>query len=659
MAVRQYIGARYVPLFMGEWNNKVAYEPLSVVQYQGASYTSKQAVPIGIEITNVDYWALTGNYNAQIEQYRQEVQEALRQLGEITTSVDELEKSTAQINDELEKSTAQINDELEKSTAQINENIDFLANRQQLSDTVFVSPFIELVGMNTQSCCAADVAGVRNIWLSKFNAENDIEIIHYAGKAKTSKSVGNLGHCNAMAYYNGKVYCATQGGSAPSGLGIAVFDAQTLTFEKSIPIDAWAIDTFNDKFYTLNAGDNLVHVYSPEFVQQETIAVNHPEIGVGQNIFVTERGIQILDNTNQESMSVWGSVISCYNFDGSPDKTITFAGFGEVEQVTKYNNTFLAAQNMNGVVIVGEVSLVSFPTSGLTPSAFVNRYSNSEVHYPVKLYIDPSFDNDFSNGTEQSPYKSCISLSNIIPLIKDAEIIVQSNCTDDISFYGSFLNLKITGKEENTKLPRINVNGSIYYNNGVYDKDPFGLTDASIKFYKCRIQPKNGTLFDAVSNMPAWFIDCVFDFTNGEWMVCKNAARPIYVDNLKLTGNSTQLNMTDMGSIGPVFILDPESAIIFNAVVSTTNQNAASTGLENKVFASGWRRNGWVTEGGDSIVNMPHTSPNQIDQIKFTINTGTMSIRHVSGIQTIEIDSSGNVTYPNIELGEWKTVTTA
>lgn len=73
MAVREYIGARYIPIFDGIWNNTKAYEPLTVVQYAGNSYTSRQFVPIGIEITNEEYWVETGNYNAQIEAYRQEV----------------------------------------------------------------------------------------------------------------------------------------------------------------------------------------------------------------------------------------------------------------------------------------------------------------------------------------------------------------------------------------------------------------------------------------------------------------------------------------------------------------------------------------------------------------------------------------------------------
>lgn len=69
-----YVGMRYVPLFDGEWNNAKDYEPLTVVSIEGNSYTSKTFVPAGVSpVGNPDYWAETGNYNAQIEAYRQEV----------------------------------------------------------------------------------------------------------------------------------------------------------------------------------------------------------------------------------------------------------------------------------------------------------------------------------------------------------------------------------------------------------------------------------------------------------------------------------------------------------------------------------------------------------------------------------------------------------
>lgn len=65
MATNRYIGARYVPLFTGEWDNTQTYEPLSVVTYQGDSYTSKAYVPTGVAITNTSYWIKTFDYNQQ------------------------------------------------------------------------------------------------------------------------------------------------------------------------------------------------------------------------------------------------------------------------------------------------------------------------------------------------------------------------------------------------------------------------------------------------------------------------------------------------------------------------------------------------------------------------------------------------------------------
>ena len=80
----KYVGARYVPLFAepAEWNINSTYEPLTIVLNEGNSYTSKQFVPVGIQIDNEEYWALTGNYNAQVEQYRQLVNQHIEEANQ-------------------------------------------------------------------------------------------------------------------------------------------------------------------------------------------------------------------------------------------------------------------------------------------------------------------------------------------------------------------------------------------------------------------------------------------------------------------------------------------------------------------------------------------------------------------------------------------------
>lgn len=89
--VRQYVGARYVPKFASptEWKEGASYEALTIVTYNNASYTSKVPVPptVGNPAQNKDYWALTGNYNAQVEEYRQTV-EGIKDLSRLTASYD-------------------------------------------------------------------------------------------------------------------------------------------------------------------------------------------------------------------------------------------------------------------------------------------------------------------------------------------------------------------------------------------------------------------------------------------------------------------------------------------------------------------------------------------------------------------------------------------
>jgi hypothetical protein len=89
----EYTGMRYVPVFADppEWSSANSYEPLEIVIHQGNSYTSKTFVPVGIDISDPQYWALTGNYNAQVEQYRQEVSAF---DGRITKNSNDIAKNT-------------------------------------------------------------------------------------------------------------------------------------------------------------------------------------------------------------------------------------------------------------------------------------------------------------------------------------------------------------------------------------------------------------------------------------------------------------------------------------------------------------------------------------------------------------------------------------
>lgn len=104
----QYVGARYAPIFGRkdeesiEWDNTKPYEPLTIVTYQGSSYTSRQEVPTGTDITNALYWVETGNYNSQIEAYRAEVERYRQKVDEYEDDIADIKSDIQGINTDIE-----------------------------------------------------------------------------------------------------------------------------------------------------------------------------------------------------------------------------------------------------------------------------------------------------------------------------------------------------------------------------------------------------------------------------------------------------------------------------------------------------------------------------------------------------------------------------
>lgn len=108
MGVNRYIGARYVPKFMGQWQLSVTYEPLSIVTHNGTSYTSKKVVPANTPLPdNVDseFWAVTGITDSQILQINSRLNNHDSQIADLNANLDRVDIA---IND-LETVTAELN----------------------------------------------------------------------------------------------------------------------------------------------------------------------------------------------------------------------------------------------------------------------------------------------------------------------------------------------------------------------------------------------------------------------------------------------------------------------------------------------------------------------------------------------------------------------
>lgn len=164
MATTQYIGARYVPKFFDnpsdhstQWVDTVEYEPLTIVTNAGYSYTSKQYVPRGIAITNAEYWALTGNFNGQVAQYVEQVQQLAEQVNgfsddleeaidDITTGYTSADAALqASVNSQMQTLQTTVNGQLEDLEETVNESISELQDDTALA-TILAGKYMTISG---------------------------------------------------------------------------------------------------------------------------------------------------------------------------------------------------------------------------------------------------------------------------------------------------------------------------------------------------------------------------------------------------------------------------------------------------------------------------------------------------------------------------------
>lgn len=125
----QYIGSRYVPIFADpiEWDIHRSYESLTIVTHDGESYTSKCNVGPGIDITNERYWAKTGAYNAQVEQYKNEVKD-------LSSQVSGFASDNAEFREKIDQFTKD-NAEMKNTVAEDKARVDALAERVATAET--------------------------------------------------------------------------------------------------------------------------------------------------------------------------------------------------------------------------------------------------------------------------------------------------------------------------------------------------------------------------------------------------------------------------------------------------------------------------------------------------------------------------------------------
>jgi hypothetical protein len=321
--VTQYVGARYVPLFAEplEWDKTKAYEPLTIVLHQGNSYTSRQYVPVGVEIGNDSFWALTGNYNAQVEQYRKEAKA-------VSDKCDTIAKEAKAVSDKCDTIAKKANDAL--SLAQTYEQ-DIASNDAELAGTA-ESGLKKLITDETERAKGAEGTISQNLGTISGNVNtltqtvNTLTTLTQTVNTLTqtvneqSEAISN----NTTANHNHDLQLA---GTLDSGLKELInskFPIAADSIEDGV-ITATKLDT--------SAINSILHGFTVRrFDSTDSNADNTgmicPEGGTLQGFYIVELGILVLNNFVGTEKQTGGNVFSLPSYVPSVSKEIQLSNFG-------------------------------------------------------------------------------------------------------------------------------------------------------------------------------------------------------------------------------------------------------------------------------------------------------------------------------------------
>ncbi len=135
-----YIGMRYVPKFMGDWDStmQTAYESLSIVLYNRNTYTSKRPVPVNIPLSNTEYWVMTGFYDGQVARLQEEIDALSARIDAFSTRFDSIDSAIAAINTTVSALTSRVA-AAETGIASANSAITALAGRVSTNEGSIVA----------------------------------------------------------------------------------------------------------------------------------------------------------------------------------------------------------------------------------------------------------------------------------------------------------------------------------------------------------------------------------------------------------------------------------------------------------------------------------------------------------------------------------------
>ena len=465
MSVTQYIGARYVPLFAEplQWDSTKTYEPLTIVYDGGNSYTSRQFVPAGKLLTDEAYWALTGNYNAQIEQYRAEVAAYDKRIKVVETDTTQLKTDTTKLKTDtaqLKTDTTQLKTDttqLKTDTAQLKNSLNAITPFDSVptmdsakgvtSAGVYnalqaivesTSKKVVVIGDSWVMSPTADYS----LWINLFKQRypNNVFSTHYDYQSPvkildTKNEIDILAADNTFendSVTDVLMIAGLNGGTAEDALNVAKYAREKFNANLTF---TWAQDCYTP--LKLLYGDSVLNVDATAFIEAANTGLNNKYIDLSSFLLSPHFFSNDSNNNSINGASIIGFHMSKV---GSYRMLAYFADYYFGEHIGAWGKQAFNADNFNTCCNwISSTGATYNNTAYATSTSFVDYETGA---FKIGFYSAPAFIN--MNICKLSPVSNSAIPNLHLPL-------KQSAIVKGMGFDGTFFHLP----------------GSMYFGNGL------------------------------------------------------------------------------------------------------------------------------------------------------------------------------------------------
>lgn len=513
-----YVGHRYVPKIFGEWDNTNVYEPLSIVQYQGASFTSRQYVPVGVELTNEEFWVSTGNYNAQIEQYRLDVRNVEDSIETVEENVTKNTNDILSINNDI----TTIENGLTTIGNRIVNVLEMVETPETITDWIpVINEAIEKAyQLKTQVYFPSYEYIVKPTQENFIILQNGVNLVG-ANNAVIKVSDNNPDFFYLMTGKDGRlVGCTIDGLTIDTNAANQTSQVTTANEKKRI---IFRVQTASDLRFTNNkflySGVNAIITHGAMY--------NHKNNIITGNYFeFTQQGVETYDNTACYIGQI-GHIITDNIFESKTSNNgITARTCIETHSSYGIVNDNIINNYMYGVLILGVDYLNTDSIKDLTPKNISNNIisrclggilfwsSQNDVKHAVisnnTIYIDNASRNRFAEGVYGIALDHNAGGLNGANDVTDVNITgnnikfevstdwLTSNtmpATSEYNFEGAFAIGGYTGGSRSTSLKNILVSDNQITNS---PRMPFAFVNMGTGMYE-NITIQNNSLFECVT----------------------------------------------------------------------------------------------------------------------------------------------------------------